>query len=193
MTCDGRPGGQRADMGGTVDDLRRPSPQERALTRAVRFAQASAVVLTTLAALSTLVNARQPGSAHFAISILALGSGIAEWWLAKRLACGDRRAPTRLALNQLVLGAGILIYGWLQARAMNATQVRALLERPVVESFLRLLPPEEIQLLHDILPALLRVLYGVVGIGGALGCGAVALYYRSRRRLLSPSEGEIDS
>lgn len=161
------------------------APSARALARATTLARASAIVLIVLAGLSTLVNAPHPFTAHFLISIIALANGIVEWIGAGGLARRDPRAPRRLALNQMVLGAAILVYGLWRARTLLPAEILVLLERPYLRPFLEVLPPEEVTLLHDLLPPLMRAMYFAVGIGGALGCLGAAAYYWTRRRHLS--------
>jgi hypothetical protein len=168
-----------------------PPEIPRSIARAVRFARASAITLLVLGGLSTLVNVLHPLSVHFLISVVALGVGLAEWILAGQLARLDARAPVRLAWNQVVLGGGILAYGLHQARVMTPEVALAYLDRPLLRPLWEALPPEEIRIIHEMLPPMLRVAYYAVGIGGALGCGAVALYYRSRRRLIAATPSTV--
>src|SRR5690606_10721083 len=93
-----------------------PTPAWRAWKRAAAFARASSIALIALATLSTLINILHPLSAHFLISILALGNGIAEWRFGRSLHAGEPRATAWLAWNQVILGAGVLAYGLSQAR-----------------------------------------------------------------------------
>jgi hypothetical protein len=163
-------------------DLESRARALRAIERATTFTRISALALMVLAGLSTAVNAPHPLSAHFVISVLALGNGVIEWRLARRLRARDASVLGPLAANQLVLGAEIFLYGVWQAVAVDPAQIAALLRQPPLREMLDALPVAQQRLLLDMLPSAVRAMYLIVGAGALLGCAAIALYHRSRRR-----------
>jgi hypothetical protein len=158
------------------------SPSAGALVRASMVARSSAVLMVVLAGLSTLLNVLHPLSSHFLISIVVLGHGVIEWRLARRLQVGDLRAPRGLALNQGILGVAILAYGAWRVHTFLPDEVLAILERPYLRPLIDALPPEELSRIADELPRLAVKAYAASGIGAAIGCWAVAIYYATRRK-----------
>lgn len=171
--------------------LRSPAEEQagRALARATTLARASALVLIVLAAVSTLVNALHPLTGHFLISLIVLAQGIIEWRLARALQRHDARAPGRLALNQVVLGFALLGYGAWRLLVFSPDEILQVLQRPALQPLLAALPPEELRLMVERLPPLVFALLAVVSALTALGCWAMALYYRSLRKYLLTGHG----
>ncbi len=161
------------------------SKSVRAWSRSIGLARASAVTLIVLAGLSTVVNVLHPLTPHFLVSVAALVNGVLEWRFAGRLAKRDPRAPRWLAINQLALGGEILIYSLWRAATLMPADILAVLDRPEVRSLLEAMPREEINLLREMLPPLLRAMYLIVGIVAVIGCAGMALYYRTRQRHLA--------
>jgi len=143
------------------------------------------MLLIILAGLSTLLNVLHPLTASFLISVIALGSGVVEWRVARRLREFDGSAPRNLALNQLVLGAGIMAYSAWQAWTLQPAAILQILEQPAVRPLLDALTDEERRALLDMLPPAVRGMYVIIGVVGGLGCAVVALYYATRRKHLA--------
>lgn len=159
-----------------------PDAGARKLAAAVRWARVSAASLVGFGMASAAACVREPRSAGFAVSVAVLASGVFEWIWAKRWRGGDRRAPGRLALNQGALGLAIAAYAAWQAAHLAPEAVQEALAGPLVETVLGRLSREEAAWLLELLPLLVRALYGVVGVAALVGCGGTALYYLSRRR-----------
>lgn len=157
----------------------------RAVGRAATLARISGLLLIILAGLSTLLNVLHPLTASFLISVVALGNGVVEWRVARRLRERDLNAPRHLSLNQLVLGGAIMTYSAWQAWTLRPAAILRILDGPSVRPLLDALSDEDRRNLVEMLPAAIRGMYVIIGVVGGLGCGAVALYYATRRKHLA--------
>jgi hypothetical protein len=148
----------------------------RKIRRTAGVAKASAWTTGVLAGCTLL------GVLFGDITALVLGAAlmvvaVREGLLGARLSAFDESAPRRLAANQLILGAVIVVYaawqGWNAWRSPGVTGAEELVgQSPGMDA-----------LLNDV-GSLTRTItlgfYLVVAVGGALGTSLMALYYWRR-------------
>jgi hypothetical protein len=158
---------------------------KRAVKRAVGLARTSAFVMIFLGGLFALIGIMHPLSPGFLVSVAVFVNGIIEWRGARALRAFDMEAPDRLAINQVALGIELVVYAMWQTKVLSPEVLDAMLRGPLVAPVLEMYPPDMVIMLEEILPQLVRLFYFLVAVVAVIGCGATALYYRSRSRFLS--------
>jgi hypothetical protein len=118
--------------------------------------------------------------------LLAIGMGITAYFElrgAGELKSLDRTAPRRLAINQLVLGAFLFLYGafklWQSIRHPESLMAEVASDPQIAKE---LAPYENMTQRFSIL--IYSALYATVMIVAILGPGLTAVYYRSRAKFI---------
>lgn len=155
---------------------------QRALKRGVGLARASGMCLIVLGAISILLGLLDPLSVGMVISIAVVANGIIEWRAAGRLRALDGSAVDVLAINQIALGGEIGAYAIWRSQTIDVNMIERALRQPMVVTVLELYPPDVVDLMREMLPALIRSGFLFGGVIAVLGCVVMAFYYRSRRK-----------
>jgi len=155
---------------------------QRALNRGVGLGRASGLCLIVAGAISVLLCVMSPVSVGMLISIAVLTNGVIEWRSSGRLRTLHGDAVDVLALNQISLGVEVGLYAVWRAKTFDVSTIESVLQQPMVVTALKAYPPDQVELVMEMLPSLVRGGFLIGGAVAVLGCLTMAMYYRSRRK-----------
>lgn len=162
-----------------LDELAAAKLASRKLRRTAAVARFSAWTTGILGAI-TLLGILFGDVTSLVLAAALMGVAVREGWLAGRLSLLHPGAPNALAINQLALGAIIVVYAAWQLRGVLTSGGLSAVTAPTGD-------PQVDAMLGDfgaLAQRLTVAFYLVVAVVGGVTTGLMALYYHSRRAML---------